>query len=409
MSFEKVLFSQVVETITNKISLSKIQKTQYISTENMLINCGGIQISQGLPTGLEKLNHFLVGDTLFSNIRTYFRKVWRAKFEGGASSDVLIFRPQNKHKLDPTFLYYVASSPAFIAYTDRTSKGAKMPRGDKEAIGKYEFLLPSIFEQHKISLLLKALDDRIELFRETNKTLEEIAQALFKSWFVDFDLVRAKQEGERYASMDDETTALFPDSLEKCDLGEKPKGWKTELLGNLVVPKRGQTITKAKCKEGNVPVVAGGLDPAYFHNQSNVLGPVITISASGANAGFVRLYQENIWASDCSYISNKQSTSVFYWYLLLKDAQEKIYLMQQGAAQPHIYPSDLMRLNVFYPNNIEIIRRFNDVVTPLFERIGLASKEIYTLANLRDTLVPRLIAGQIKLPDVAEQIDAETV
>ena len=165
--------------------------------------------------------------------------------------------------------------------------------------------LPPEPERRAIAYFLNALDDRITLLRETNATLEAIAQALFKSWFVDFDPVRAKMEGRAPEGMDEATAALFPDGLEESALGLVPRGWVVRLTGDLVVPKRGKSITRATCIEGPIPVVAGGLDPAYYHNQSNVRGPVITISASGANAGFTRLYHEDVWASDCSYISTE--------------------------------------------------------------------------------------------------------
>ena len=253
----------------------------------------------------------------------------------------------------------------------------------------------------EINLILGCIDDQITLLHETNSTLEAIAQILFKSWFVDFDPVSAKQEGKKPEGIDETTAALFPNSFVKSELGEIPKGWKIKLLGDLVVPKRGKIITKAKSVDGNIPVVAGGIDPAYFHNQSNVSFPVVTISSSG-NAGFVRLYQQNIWASDCSYISNEQSSSVFYWYLLLKNNQEKIYFMRHGAVQQHISPSDLMRLKLSFPNNIEIVSIFNDNISLLFKRISVANLEIQILSNIRDTLLPKLISGKIRLPDIEE-------
>ena len=311
----------------------------------------------------------------------------------------------NEKIISKKFLYWALK--ASDTYSLRTgSAQAQIVIG---TLQKFNVSIPlSKLEQEKIVNVLDSLEDRITLLRETNLTLEAIAQALFKSWFVDFDPVRAKQEGRQPEGMGEATAALFPDAFAQSESRELPKGWKNELLGNLVIPKRGKTITKAKCIEGDVPVVAGGLEPAYFHNQSNVTHPVITVSASGANAGFVRLYQQDVWASDCSFLSKEQTPLVFYWYLFLKFNQEKIYFMQQGAAQPHIYPSDLMRLNVVNPENAGITKIFNDLVTPLFERIGVANEEIHNLANLRDVLLPRLITGQLKLPDAEEQIEAAT-
>ena len=305
---------------------------------------------------------------------------------------------------DIRYIYYLLKTLGLnLMNTD-----SAVPGLNRDNAHSLEVFIPRLKEQRVIANFLKQIDDQITLLGEINLTLEEIAQALFKSWFIDFDPVYAKQEGRQPEGMSESTAALFPNKFEQSELGEIPKDWKTESLGNLVVPKRGKTITKAKSVDGNVPVVAGGLNPAYFHNQSNVSGPVITVSASGANAGFVRLYQQDIWASDCSYISNVQSEVVFYFYLLLKDAQEKIYYMQQGAAQPHIYPSDLMRLKVFYPNKVKIVNIFNDTVSKLLERVKVANLKIQTLSSLRDILLPRLISGQLRLSDTEEFIDNKT-
>jgi type I restriction enzyme S subunit len=207
-------------------------------------------------------------------------------------------------------------------------------------------------------------------------------------------------QGRAPEGMDEATAALFPDGFEESELGPVPKGWKTLAVGDLMTPKRGKSITKTKCIDGNVPVVAGGLEPAYFHNQSNVSSPVITISASGANAGFVRLYQQAIWASDCSIISKEQTDSIYFWYVFLRSNQDSIYFMQQGAAQPHIYPSDLMRLNICMPQSKELSYFFHRFVSPFFEKIGLANAEIQTLSRLRDTLLPRLISGQLHISEM---------
>jgi type I restriction enzyme S subunit len=203
--------------------------------------------------------------------------------------------------------------------------------------------------------------------------------------------------------MDAETAALFPSSFADDGL---PVGWANKALGDIILPKRGKTITKSKTKEGTIPVVAGGLEPAYFHNQSNVEAPVVTISASGANAGFTRLYNENIWASDCSHISKQLTDTIYFWYVFLKINQQKIYHMQQGAAQPHIYPSDLIRLELTVPNDNKLIQHFENLISPYFQKISIAQKESKTLAELRDTLLPKLMSGEIRVKDAERSVEA---
>ncbi len=312
-------------------------------------------------------------------------------------------------ELRAKWLYYFLRSPQGKKLIEERKTGSTQQYVSLTQLRKLPISYPTNKKvMHEINQILGCIDDQITLLHETNSTLEAIAQILFKSWFVDFDPVRAKQEGKKPEGMDEATAALFPDSFEQSDSGEIPKGWESKLLGSLVVPKRGKIITRATIIDGNIPVVAGGIDPAYFHNQSNVSSPVVTISSSG-NAGFVRLYQQDIWASDCSYISKEQSILVFYWYLLLKSNQEKIYLMRHGAVQQHVSPSDLMRLNVFFPNSLEIVSIFNEIVSQLFKKIELGEAQIKTLTSLRDSLLPRLISGQLLIADAEAEIEKVSV
>ena len=387
-------FGSLVEIVSERKPADLSEIDNYVSTDTMLRNFGGVQKATTMPaTGNVTVYH--PSEILFSNIRTYFRKVWKANCLGTCSNDVLVFRSRDTRKLLNHFLFHVCRSDVFIEFTVQTSKGAKMPRGDKEAIKGFQFPLPSIKVQKEISAVLGSLDEKIEVNRRMNETLEAMARALFKDWFVDFGPTRAKmQHREPYLTR--EIWDLFPDTL---DASAIPTGWGTKLLGNIVTPKKGKTITKKQCFEGKIPVVAGGLEPAYFHNQSNVTAPVVTISASGANAGYVNLYHQDIWASDCSYISKEQSNTIYFWYLFLKYNQSHIFHMQQGAAQPHVYPSDLARLSLSYPQNMNLLNAFDELVTPIFERIKVSNEESRTLAQTRDLLLPKLMSGEIRVAD----------
>ena len=297
----------------------------------------------------------------------------------------------------PEFLYYVVLNDRKVLIGK--GNGSVFTNLKTEILKSHEIFLPTILEQKRISDALGHIDDLIALNIAKSKTIEKIAQTIFKSWFIDFDPVKAKMADEKPAGMDAATAALFPDSLEESELGLIPKGWKVNLLGELITPKKGKTITKATCVDGEVPVVAGGLQPAYFHNKANVSQPAITVSASGANAGFVRLYLKDIWASDCSYINYEITQTVHFWYLYLLRNQEVIYGMQQGAAQPHIYPSDLMRLRLSYPSSIDSVLKFEETVAPLFLEIGVLERQNELLRIQRDSLLPRLISGELQIPE----------
>lgn len=297
---------------------------------------------------------------------------------------------------DAAYLYYLVSSMREKLVGD--SHGGMFDTITRETLNRVEVTKFSLSDQQMIGKVLGYFDLKIRVNQEIASTLENIAQTIFKSWFVDFDPVHAKARGEQPVGMDAETAALFPDSFEESELGPIPAGWKCLTLGDMIQPKKGKTITKATTREGDVPVVAGGLEPAYFHDTSNVYPPVITISASGANAGFVRLYTQPIWASDCTYISREQSDVVLFWLQFLKLNQARIYDMQQGGAQPHIYASDLIRLQVCAPEGASLLARFEALIQPMFEVIGVNTRENETLGDLRDSLLPRLISGELEIP-----------
>lgn len=307
--------------------------------------------------------------------------------------DTAFWLEPNKN-LDSRWSYYAVKNLDISTL----SSGSGVPSLSRDDFYRETLCLPSLIEQKAIAHILGTLDDKIELNQKMNQTLQDIAKAIFKSWFVDFDPVHAKVEGKP-TGLPDEISDLFPDKFVDSELGQIPVNWNLKHLGDEITPKKGKSITKTKCIEGTVPVVAGGLEPAYFHNQSNIDGPVITISASGANAGFVRLYHQNIWASDCSFISTLQTKNIYFWYLFLKINQEKIYHMQQGAAQPHIYPSDLMRLGIILPKSNDLIDALDTLVEPFFRKISCLNLENKILNQLRDALLPKLISGELQIPD----------
>lgn len=151
-----------------KIAVDTLNEENYISTENMLPNKGGIVKASSLPT-IAQVNSFGVGDVLVSNIRPYFKKVWQAEFEGGCSNDVLVFK--TKEGIDSYFLYYVLANDDFFAYSMATSKGTKMPRGDKKALMEYKVPKYSFYDQRKISSVLTSIDRKILINNDINENL----------------------------------------------------------------------------------------------------------------------------------------------------------------------------------------------------------------------------------------------
>lgn len=282
------------------------------------------------------------------------------------------YRP-NPEKLDWNFLAYVLQSPPVQGRFKGMGFGATV---DHVRVGDAERLpipCPPLDVQKKIGGTLAAYDDLIENNRRRIQLLEQAARQLYKEWFV-----HLRFPGHEHVKIKDGV----------------PEGWVKMPLGGVLEIKKGKNITKEIAKEGDIPVVAGGLTPAYFHNAANVAGPVITVSASGANAGFVNLYHEDIWASDCSYVGALTTDYIYYFYLLLTSRQADITAFQKGAAQPHVYPKDLMRLIVLCPPE-NLANIFEQEASKNFLLIRNLIKQNKLLAKARDLLLPRLMNGEV--------------
>lgn len=263
--------------------------------------------------------------------------------------------------IDRDYLYYYLVSPFGKGEIAKGTVGAVQPKLPLKNIQDFTVRYPSLQTQRKIASVLSALDDKIEKNTEINENLEKQAFALFDS--------------------------CFP----AVSAGEKT-------IGNYITPKRGKNLLSKDAVWGEVPVVAGGLEPSTYHNVANTSSPVLTISASGANSGFVRLWNKPVWSSDSSYIDATMTQHVYFWYVMLKRRQKEIYDSQTGSAQPHIYPQHIAVMPVVELNDNEI-NSFTAQVAPLFQMIGINVEENNRLTCIRDALLPRLMSGEL---DVSE-------
>ncbi|OFS82850.1 hypothetical protein HMPREF3144_10045 [Oligella sp. HMSC05A10] len=345
-----------------------------------------------------------------------------------AGQRVFVLRTK-KEILSPLYLVAWLTSEEGQKKLHRRASGSTVLGIKQSELRKIEVPVPSLLIQNKIANFRYDLTKKIEIHNQINDTLEAMAEAIFKSWFVDFDPVHAKikakaegldSDGINRAAMaviasksDDEIAkikteslekyerlkslaSLFPDQLVESELGLIPEGWEVLSFSEWIQVTKGKSITKAKVNPGNVPVVAGGLEPAYYHNESNVKGPAITISASGANAGYVNLYYQDIWSSDSSYIAHNETKAFYVAYVCLKYRQKEIFSMQTGAAQPHIYPKDFERLMIVKPSEA-LLDSLEAIYQGFFNLISDNKKESITLAEIRDTLLPKLLSGEIEV------------
>ena len=286
----------------------------------------------------------------------------------------VLIRP-NREKVYPKFLIYYILAPEQQYKLLGTANGATVAHVNIPVIKNMTIKLPSMKEQIRIANFLSAYDDLIENNQKQIKLLEEVAQRLYKEWFVDL----------RFPGHED---VPFVDGL--------PEGWERDILEKIAFFKRGKTITREQICGGNVPVVAGGLEPAYYHNKSNTVAPVITVSGSGANAGFTRLYNVDIFASDCSFVDSKTTLHLYFVYCFLKANKASLDALQKGSAQPHVYAKDVNAMKINVPTK-QCLDLYNKRITPYFDMIKSLQKQIKLLSEARDRLLPKLMSCELEL------------
>ncbi|MFH6572839.1 restriction endonuclease subunit S [Aeromonas caviae] len=248
-------------------------------------------------------------------------------------------RPASRE--DCSFLFALLSTPEFESYIQNVTTGTAVPHISAKQILDFEFRLPPAYVRAKVGEIVAALNERITLLRETNTTLEAIAQALFKSWFVDFDPVHARARGEQPAGLAPEVAALFPDSFEESDLGKIPKGWTIGRVEDLMELAYGKALKATARIDGPIPVYGSGGITGY-HNESLVNGPSIIVGRKGTVGS---LYWEDLpfFPIDTVFYVKTQKPQTYCFYLLqrlgLKD-------MNTDAAVPGLNRNNVYRLQV---------------------------------------------------------------
>ena len=277
--------------------------------------------------------------------------------------------------------YEGVSDVRFVKYSfdvlkkkfQQISQGTAQDNLSWEKLSTIKFPTPSLDIQRKIADILSAYDNLIENNQKQIRLLEEAARRLYKEWFVDF---------------------RFPGYESVPIIDGVPLGWRQGTLSEISTFKRGKTITKEQAQKGTIPVVAGGLSPAYYHNEANTVAPVITVSGSGANAGFTRLYHVNVFASDCSFADSASTPYVYYAYCFLKENEAKISALQKGSAQPHVYAKDLNALKLYIPD-VKILESYIQAVEAYFKKIAILEQQINIATEARNRLLPVLMSGEM--------------
>ncbi|KPX05179.1 restriction endonuclease subunit S [Pseudomonas syringae] len=278
------------------------------------------------------------------------------------------------------------------------------------------------YERGKIIELIGSLDDRITLLRETNATLEAIAQALFKSWFVDFDPVRAKAEGLEPEGMDAATAALFPDSFEESELGLVPMGWKAGCVADIAVQKKGSVNPLASPNEWfehySLPAFDSGQSPVLEHGESIKSNktplPEEVVLLSKLNPHIPRVWlpvkhgKNAVCSTEFLAYSPKAGGSKELIYCLFSSAefQQQLCQLVTGTSNSHqrVKPGQVLKLRLAIADDSLFIA-FADIASPIFERVYANRLKAKTLTQLRDALLPRLISGQLRLPETEASVE----
>ena len=272
---------------------------------------------------------------------------------------------------DSRYIFYITTTKEFRQYIDNVSCVATQPNLRIENLLRFQCPDKDLEEQKAIASVLSAYDDLMEKNNRKIEILQDMAEELYKEWFVRFRFPGYK-------------TAKFTDGI--------PDGWEVDKIESLGVFTRGKNITASEMIDGSIPVISAGIEPSGFHNESNVKGVSITISSSGANAGYMRINYSDIWAADCMYVNNIDN--VFYLYELLNNIRPCIDNLQRGAAQPHVYSKDVNRLKILLPAE-EVRNKFNDLVKDMHLSIATLMKQNNNLKQQRDLLLPRLMSGKL--------------
>ncbi len=366
---------------------------------------------------------FCAGDILFGKLRPYFRKVVRPPFSGICSTDIWVVRPQPV--VDSGYLFYLMASDLFVKPIVRASNGTKMPRAQWEYAASLEMPCPPLPEQRAIAHILGTLDDKIELNRRMSKTLEEMARAIFKSWFVDFDPVRAKAAVRRehpdwtnaqvsraaLPTLKPEIAELFPDELVESEMGMIPKGWRVGSFGSFITQRservgQREVVVLSAVSSGKLLKSDDHFTKRVYSKETNKYLVVeqwdFAYNPSRINIGSVGMLEEDVLGGVSPVYVVVRPKLAYRWFLWfsLQCVHTKTWIntLASGSVRQSLSYTDFSSIPCVVPPEA-VAEEFNQRWSTLREGIRLREAESRTLAVLRDTLLPKLISGEIRLKD----------
>lgn len=292
-------------------------------------------------------------------------------------------------KVNVDFLYYYLQLKNVQLCMYNIATGSTIKNLSLESIRTLPIPCPETQDQEKIAAVLSTIDAKIQTNSRINAELEAMAKTLYDYWFVQFDFPDAN--GKPYKSSGGKME--YNPTLKR----NIPAGWEVKDLSKIAHIKKGVLITEnTAVTDGDIKVISAGIDCSYYHNESNYPSNTITISASGANAGFINFWREPIFACDCTVVRGKTDQETLIILHFLKMRQEYLYKQARGSAQPHVYPKDIEALKMEVPP-IALLNLFGESVLKGNEKIAQNIKENTQLTQLRDWLLPMLMNGQVKV------------
>ena len=368
-----------LEHVCDYVNNRTTSSMNYISTENMLPNKGGISESTIIPPGTT--TEYKIGDILISNIRPYFQKIWCADRCGGCSADVLCIRA--KENTDSKYLYYLLSQQAFFDYVMSGAKGCKMPRGDKKQIMQWPVNIPAIDVQKKVVAILSSLDNKIRLNRRINDNLEEQAKALFNHYFI--------QNTQNLREWQDGVLTDIAQYLNGLAMQKYPAMPNEAGLPVLKIKELGQ----GQC-DTNSDRCSSLIKPEYIISDGTIIfswsGTLLVDIWCGGKCG---LNQHLFKVSSAKY----PQWFVFYW---TKHHLNKFIRIAKDKAvtMGHIKRCDLEISKVKIPSKQALVN-LDKLFSPIFNRMVTCRIENRKLSSLRDTLLPKLMSGEISVEEVS--------
>ena len=397
--------SSIADYVTDKISSNDISLHEYVTTDCILQNKKGREIATNLPPQPCSLTRYQRGDVLIANIRPYLKKVWFANIDGGASSDVLVFRAKEGHS--PSFLYAILLQDSFFDYVMQGAKGSKMPRGDKDQILRYEMPTLSCSEE-SIGTFFLNINSKIRLNEQINQNLEVMAKQLYDYWFVQFDF--PNEEGIPYKSSGGKM--VWNEKLQK----EVPEGWNVVYVNDIAEVFNGATpsttdeqnyggnivwITPKDLSDQKQKFIYQGerniSQKGYDSCSTHLLPPNTILMSSRAPIGLLAIAKKELCTNQGfkSFVPTKANISTYLYYYL-KVHIKQIEQLGTGTTFKEVSREDVLKFPILKPHD-STLNLWEKTASALNERQLEIQKENESLTKQRDELLPLLMNGQVSV------------